>query len=398
MATNIIRDDDSTMVIEAVGAAYDSGDYIAQGLVGGISLNDVDSGADAVVQYKGEVSYAKTAGSAWTEGDELFFDSGNDEFTNVATTDGIVRGYAAADALLAATSGLVTLCEGHYTAAGAFVTYDNSTSGLAATTVQDAIDEVEDRVDDLESDKMDLVATPTAGNLIEVDATGQGFDSGIATANVVLTNDARLSDARTPSSTLAHAASHATGQADVLTPAAIGAQAVVVAAVENNLASFDAAGSTKDSGIAAASIAGAVTMGGIWNDNMRNSTDTAQSLADATATLIDLEDVELVGDVTYAAGTTSLATIPAGASGIYAIAYELTFAAGAGTYNAAEIYKNGTYYTDTTETPDNANPIFVSDYVIMYLAAGDTIGLWGKQDSGGALNVTSGRLAIQRLQ
>ena len=357
MATNIIRDDDSTMVIEAVGAAYDSGAYIAQGLMGGISLNTVPINTDAVVQYKGEVSYAKTAGSAWTEGDELFFDSGNNEFTNVATTDGIVRGYAAADALLAATSGLVTLCEGHYTAAGAFVSYDNSTSGLPATDVQGAIDEVEDRVDDLESDKMDLVTAIVAGDLLEMDASGQAVGSGVATADV---------------------------------------QVLAVPVAPNSIAGLDATGALYDSTVLVADIAGAVTMGGIWNDNMRNSTTTAQSIADATSTIIDLEDVELVGNVTYAAGTTSLATIPVG--GLYAITYSLTFAAGAGTYNEAHIYINGVDAFDTSETPDNVNPITVTDYSIRYLAANDTVALWGKHDSGGALDVTAGRLGIQRIQ
>jgi len=32
------------------------------------------------------------------------------------------------------------------------------------------------------------------------------------------------------------------------------------------------------------------------------------------------------------------------------------------------------------------------------LSAGDTVGLWCKQDSGGALDVTSAYLAIQRIQ
>jgi hypothetical protein len=46
---------------------------------------------------------------------------------------------------------------------------------------------------------------------------------GATDSTACVGNDARLSDARTPSSTLAHAASHAVGQADVITPAAIGA-------------------------------------------------------------------------------------------------------------------------------------------------------------------------------
>lgn len=223
-------------------------------------------------------------------------------------------------------------------------------------------------------------------------------DFGTGAGKVCEGNDARLSDARTPSSTLAHAASHAAAGTDAITPAAIGAQAVVPAAVENNLASFDAAGSTKDSGITAASIAGAVTMGEIHNDNMRNSTSTAQSLADATETVVDLEDAELVGDVTYAAGTTSLATIPVGGTGLYVINYGATFAAGAGTYNQIAIKISGTTRSDRDETPDNANPIVVENGTVLRLAAGDTVGLYAKQDSGGALNVTDAYMAIQRMQ
>lgn len=388
MATNIIRDDDSTMVIEAVGAAYDSGAYIAQGLMGGISLNTVLINTDAVVQYKGEVSYAKTAGSAWTEGDELFFDSGNNEFTNVATTDGIVRGYAAADALLAATTGLVTLCEGHYTAAGAFVTYDNSTSGLAATTVQDAIDEVEDRVDDLESDKMDLVATPTAGNLIEMDAAGQGVDSGVATADVqVLTvpaagdNLAGLNDA------------------GALTDSGIAAavvQVLTVPAVAGNLAELDAQGALADSGVASADIAGAITMGALWGDNARNSTNTTQAVADSTATDVAFENVEVTGDVTVNVGNTEF-TIPT--TGVYTIAFMLTFdTAAGGTTRVANLLVNGDSRGGGEETPSGTGPVVVEDYSTLYLVATDVVKLAAFQDSGTSLNVTAGRIAIQRIQ
>ena len=55
--------------------------------------------------------------------------------------------------------------------------------------------------------------------------TGFNKNLGATTGTVCAGDDSRLSDTRTPSSTLAHKASHATGAADALSPADIGASA-----------------------------------------------------------------------------------------------------------------------------------------------------------------------------
>ena len=69
----------------------------------------------------------------------------------------------------------------------------------------------------------DLSGKPTLGTASTKDAPATGNASS---TQVVLGNDTRLSDARTPSSTLAHAASHFTAGSDPLAPSDIGAQGI----------------------------------------------------------------------------------------------------------------------------------------------------------------------------
>lgn len=243
---------------------------------------------------------------------------------------------------------------------------------------------------DLLSEYALLVSAPTNGNLVCTDALGQPYDCASAPGDY---QTFAIPTAAGNVCTLS-----ALGAVEDSTIASSNLQVLTVPAVADSLAGLTALGAVYDTTILAADMADAVTVGIVYGDNMRNSTDTAQSLADTTEEVIDLEDVELAGDVTYAAGTTSLATIPVGGTGTYAIVYGATFAAGAGTYNRLVINVNGVTRTTDEETPDNANPIEVVGNTMLRLAAGDTVGLYATQDSGGALDVTAAYMAIQRMQ
>lgn len=430
MATIISREDADKMTVYAVGANYLSNEYVVDGGKGGIALNNIASGSDGVIQARCVVSgFKKAAGVAWVEGTTyLYFDQVAKAFTTVVQADGLYRGRAYADALLAAVVGDVEIIEPISDGEGKM----DLAVPTAATNVAtlNALGQVTDSTVLLATLTAKMAkAVPTAAtNVATLDAVGQVTDSTVllstltakmakavpTAATNVATLDAvgQVTDSTVLLSTLTAKQNLAvpTAAANVATLDALGQvtdstvalstltakQNLAVPTAAANLATLDALGQVTDSTIAAASIAGAVTVGGIYNDNMGNSTNVAQSLADATAEVIDLEDVDLVGDITYAAGTTSLATIPA--NGMYVIYYALLFAAGAGTYNKAMIYVNGSSVAETSSTPDNANPISATGFTVQYLSAAETVGLYGKQDSGGALNVTAGILRIQRIQ
>ena len=103
--------------------------------------------------------------------------------------------------------------------------------------------------------KMDLVATPTNGNVLTTDATGQAIDSGIAGTDLVVTNDldAYMLLAATPTNGNV-LTTDATGQATdsgTALSALTGKMELVATPTDGNLVTTDATGQATDSGIAA---------------------------------------------------------------------------------------------------------------------------------------------------
>lgn len=129
-------------------------------------------------------------------------------------------------------------------------------------------------------------------------------------------------------------------------------------------------------------------------DQARRSTATNQTTTTATPLKITFETSEVAGDVTYLSGDY---TVPE--DGVYAVAASLTFATSAGgTARNTYIYVDGVAFEDTDAAPDGSNPVTVAASAIAYLAASSVIAIYGEQDSGGDLDVTAGRVAVQRVQ
>ena len=123
------------------------------------------------------------AGTAMTQRSNLqFVDlTVSDDSTNDATKVESVHVIHSESELNNLPDGLYMLDEDEETVIdGNLVGYDNTTSGLNAENVQDAIDEVVETLDD----KANKVTNATNGNLAGLDANGNLTDSGVAASEI----------------------------------------------------------------------------------------------------------------------------------------------------------------------------------------------------------------------
>ena len=192
-----------------------------------IKLTNLEKGASAqlpIVQSDGSMAYKAIGGDATLANDGTLTVT-----TSTTTTGETVQGPAGPAGAAGPTG--ATGAQGATGPAGsdANVTAENvdgalgftgSTAGLVKRTADNtfALDTSTYSTDGHSHTLSDITDSGTAAAL-DVPAAGNA-----ASGEVVKGNDSRLSDTRTPSSTLAHKASHETGGSDALSPSDIGAE------------------------------------------------------------------------------------------------------------------------------------------------------------------------------
>ncbi len=92
----------------ATSTTISSGDVVLITNRIGIAVADIVASAVGQLQVEGVFTLAKTAGQAWTLGQQLYWDASTSKFTSTASSHQ-KAGFAAAIAASAATSGKIKL-------------------------------------------------------------------------------------------------------------------------------------------------------------------------------------------------------------------------------------------------------------------------------------------------
>ncbi|GGF76973.1 Predicted phage recombinase, RecA/RadA family [Mameliella alba] len=75
---------DGINVTVAAPAAKSSGDGVLVGSIFGVAITDAANGADVAIRTTGVVTLPKIGSQAWSVGDKVYWDDGNDRCTSTA--------------------------------------------------------------------------------------------------------------------------------------------------------------------------------------------------------------------------------------------------------------------------------------------------------------------------
>jgi predicted RecA/RadA family phage recombinase len=151
------------------GGTVTSGDFIIAGALCGVAENSGALGDHITVAREGVFELAKASGTAWSQGDRLFWDSGQSQFTKDSTKTPI-KAVAFADAASADTTGYVLLDE-----AGALKTVaGQATTVTASDTIATGLSKVVAVVASLDDDPGDdpMLVSASIGDQAGAPAAG----------------------------------------------------------------------------------------------------------------------------------------------------------------------------------------------------------------------------------
>jgi len=142
---------DGCTVVVAAPEAADSGEFLVKGGLSGVAVTAADNGADVPLLREGVFELPKATGTAWVQGDRLYWDATAKNFTKTAAGNQ-PRGVAFAAALSGDATGQVLLeptTDGFRVAAGQI------TTATAADTVVTGLGTVVSVVAGFETDPAD---------------------------------------------------------------------------------------------------------------------------------------------------------------------------------------------------------------------------------------------------